>query len=201
MIDPTKITDYHRTEAELQEFLLFCICVAGKNATTTSKNLEKLLIYCCTLAQMDEPFAAVRYVDKYVHLGDQMRIFGFGCWNLKSKGIVAAARCGLDLTKCTAEELEELPGIGRKTSRYFILHSRRNASVACLDTHILKWLSYYTGHSNVPSQTPSSRIQYLHWEKVFLGIAEAMGTSPADLDLKIWNKQRGSDEKSLAKAS
>lgn len=201
MIDPTKITNYNRTTHELQELLLFCIAVAGKNATTTAKNLEKLLSYCYRMSQNKEPFAAVRYVHDNFDLPTQMRIYGFGCWKLKSRGIAAAAASDLDLRTCSIEDLEALPGVGQKTARFFILHSRRNAKVACLDTHILKWMAYFTGFPNVPTQSPSSRSQYLLWEKVFLEIAEAMKTSPADLDLKIWNKQRGTDEESLAKAS
>jgi hypothetical protein len=32
MIDPNKVTNPARTPAELEEFLLFCLVVAGKNA-------------------------------------------------------------------------------------------------------------------------------------------------------------------------
>ena len=40
MIDPYKITNYNRTESQLQEFLLFCILVAGKTAYIQAKKLE-----------------------------------------------------------------------------------------------------------------------------------------------------------------
>lgn len=103
---------------------------------------------------------------------------------------------GLNLKTCTVADLEAIYGIGMKTARYFILHTRKNARVACLDTHILSWLSYYTGYK-VPKQTPT-KTKYLELEKVFLNICDTMQMTPADLDLKIWNKQRGSDEKPLA---
>lgn len=43
MVDPFDITKYNRTQAELEELLLFCISVAGKNARVTSHNLERFL--------------------------------------------------------------------------------------------------------------------------------------------------------------
>ena len=33
MIDPFKITNFKRTDEELEEFWLFCLCVAGKTAS------------------------------------------------------------------------------------------------------------------------------------------------------------------------
>lgn len=194
MIDPTKVTVYNRNTKELEEFLLFCIAVAGKNATTTSKNLEALLAYGSDYCD-GSPYEIVTTINQIRPLNLVLKDFGFGCHGLKAKGFLGAARSGLDLMKCRAIDLENIPGIGMKTSRYFILHSRRGAQVACFDTHLLKWMSYYTGYT-IPKQTPTGK-KYLELEKVFLDIAKSMNISPADLDLKIWNKSRGTDEKSL----
>lgn len=198
MVDPVKATDFARTDAQLEEFLLFCVLVAGKNATRTAINLERLLEY--GRAYRDgSPFAVIRDLDNRVNLAQLMQSLGFGCFNIKSKGISRAARCGLNLRACSVRDLEKLFGIGMKTARYFVLHTRENARVACLDTHVLKWLAYYTGYS-VPKSTPTNK-KYLELEQAFLNIADVMRISPADLDLKIWNKQRGSDEESLAEAA
>ena len=43
LIDPKDITNYNRTDNELQTFWLFCILVAGKNSDTTSRLLTRLL--------------------------------------------------------------------------------------------------------------------------------------------------------------
>ena len=40
---PTDITNYNRTDVELQTFWLFCVLVAGKNSDTTAKLVKKLL--------------------------------------------------------------------------------------------------------------------------------------------------------------
>jgi thermostable 8-oxoguanine DNA glycosylase len=199
MIDPIHITDYERGEASLEELLLFCIAVAGKNAIMTANSLEKLLKYGRKNWKDGHPFEVIRAANKTDNLAEVMKNVGFGCYNLKSKGFMQAAKSGLNLKKCSVDELEALYGVGMKTARFFILHTRKNARVACLDTHVLNWLSYYTGYS-VPETTPS-RKKYLELEKVFLKIADVMNISPADLDLKIWNKQRGSDEESLAKGT
>lgn len=43
MIDPYKITNHKRTRAELEEFLLFCVTVAGKTAYIQAGKLEEFL--------------------------------------------------------------------------------------------------------------------------------------------------------------
>jgi hypothetical protein len=42
-IDPFNITDFNRNHVELKEFLLFCICVAGKKATIISEKINHFL--------------------------------------------------------------------------------------------------------------------------------------------------------------
>ena len=42
-IDPYNITNFNRTEGELQLFLLFCIVVAGKTAYIQAEKLEQFL--------------------------------------------------------------------------------------------------------------------------------------------------------------
>lgn len=188
MIDPTDITHFNRTDAELEEFLLFCIAVAGKNARTTSRNLERLL----ESGKGKTPFEKIRNIASQNSFAETLKSFGFGCYNLKAKGLLTAAESDFDLNKCSVQELEKIPGVGHKTSRFFILHSRKNANVACLDTHILKWLSKHTGDSNVPKVSPGSKKIYLKWENIFLEIAKSMNIPPAKLDLDIWNELSGS---------
>ena len=43
LIDPYKITNYKRSKNELEEFLLFCIVVAGKTAYIQSQKLDEFL--------------------------------------------------------------------------------------------------------------------------------------------------------------
>ena len=43
MIDPAKITNFNRTQSQLEEFLLFCIVVAGKNSKVQAAKLGEFL--------------------------------------------------------------------------------------------------------------------------------------------------------------
>src|SRR5688500_12257176 len=43
MVDPKFVTIYNRSQESLEEFALFSICVAGKNAHNTANSIEKLL--------------------------------------------------------------------------------------------------------------------------------------------------------------
>jgi len=59
----------------------------------------------------------------------------------------------------------------------------------------LQWLARHS-NLNVPKQTPTCK-KYLELENTFLMVAEVLKIHPADLDLRIWNMSRGSDEESL----
>ena len=39
-MNPLDVINYERTEAQLQEFLLFAMCVAGKNADQQGRKLD-----------------------------------------------------------------------------------------------------------------------------------------------------------------
>lgn len=195
MIDPVKATNYKRSQVQLEEFLLFCVAVAGKNATVTARNLDRLLKYAHETAAIYEwrPFYALQRLEEIFprQLPETMRRMGFGSYTKKAGYLLAAVRSGLNLQTCTREELDALPGIGLKTASYFILHTRRNEQIACLDTHILKYLRGRR-YKNIPKSSPQSPKQYLRVEKVFLEIAKKQNVSPAKLDLELWNKSRGS---------
>lgn len=92
--------------------------------------------------------------------------------------------CGIDLRTCTIEELENIHGIGPKTSRFFITCNRPNVRHAVIDTHLLKFLNQYLGLT-VPATTPSGR-EYARLEKAYLDYSDKVGCNPAELDLAIW---------------
>lgn len=190
MIDPVRITDFNRTQDQLEELLLFCIAVAGKKASTTSIILEKFLNYGRKYFKKPaSPFQVIlRMAEKNSDFKEFIRSFGFGCVTMKSRGFIEAAQSGLDLKTCTVKELEEIHGIGMKTSRFFVLHSRKDAGIACLDTHVLKYLKDL-GY-DVPKSTPPKG-KYLKIEKQFLELCKKLNKVPAVFDLEIWNKYAG----------
>ena len=90
------------------------------------------------------------------------------------------------------DELVRVKGIGPKTARFFVMHSRRDQKVATLDVHILKWLREQ-GVERVPSQTPQNEVAYKRLEEKFLKLAKGLGKDPAELDLEIWKKKAKKD--------
>jgi thermostable 8-oxoguanine DNA glycosylase len=66
------------------------------------------------------------------------------------------------------------------------LHTRKDARVAALDTHILKYMRD-CGYE-VPKSTPGSKKQYKKIEEQFLQLADESGQTVADFDLSIWKK-------------
>lgn len=181
MITPNSITNYNRTEAELEEFLLFAILVAGKSAEQQAKKLEQFLAGCPYSKYT--PFQYLEYLIKTSTLTGEMMRLKLGQYKRLTFAFIGILKFKDRLKEVTIEELESVYGVGCKTARFFVLHSRPAAKVAVLDTHILKWMKAL-GH-NVPKATPTKR-NYSIIEKIFLTIAEAKGMSVAELDLQIW---------------
>ena len=195
MIDPINITNYEATDNELQELILFCIAVFNKNANQTAIKLEKFLEFCHLRRRHLSHFDAVRRVARTIPMFELVSRFKFGNTTTKSKGFDEIVSLPIDLRTCTPEELEAVSGIGMKTSRFFILHTRRNARVACLDTHVLRWLRNI-GCENIPKNTPSKKA-YLRIEQMFLSLADELQIDPAKVDLTVWNLQRGTYDKQV----
>jgi len=179
MIYADQITNFNSTDNELQEVILFWICVAGKNADTTARNLDRLL----SGIDGNTPFEKIKKVGAE-KLPQTLKKFGIGCYNNKARALWEIVNSNLDLRTCSVENLEGIYGIGPKTARCFIIHSRPDAKCAGLDTHILKFLRS-KGH-DVPKSTPSSKKQYKELEELFLKYTEESGQSVAEFDLGIW---------------
>ena len=179
MIDPNYITNYNLTSHQLEEALLFWICVAGKTARTIAPRLDKLLISL----EGHSPFEKVKRAG-LEKLTNMVKENGIGCYSIKAKSMWEAANSGLNLSTCTVEDLEGIYGIGMKTSRCFLIHSRPYSDCAGLDTHVLKFLRDM-GHE-VPKSTPSSKKKYQEVEKIFLSYVNDSSLSVAEFDLYIW---------------
>lgn len=183
LVDPYDITDFDRSESELQLVLLFWIAAAGKKATSASRALSSLLKEGSERFLLDEPFRIIAaYGDS---LAESMRRHGMGCYNNKSRCMLALAHSGIDLNTCSVSELESIPGIGPKTSRCFLMHSRKGVRHAGLDTHVLKYMRDLG--IDVPKSTPTGK-KYAEVEAAFLVLADKSGLSVAEFDLDIWRR-------------
>lgn len=200
MINPYEITDCNRSKAELEEFLLFTIVVAGKTAYIQSKKLDDFLEDCKTSfnCQNSTPFEILKLLVKENVLLTSLIKSKLGQYNKIYNAFSYIAKNNIDLKTCDINELEKIPGVGPKTSRFFLLHSRA-CKVAILDTHILKWFKTI-GYNDVPKTTPSSKTTYKKWEDIFLKYCQENNLSPASLDLTIWKsfaKVDKTNEKSI----
>ena len=190
MIDPTAVTNYNRTDAELEELMLFSIAVAGKTAQIVSKQLQSLL----DAAPGKSPFDKINKLVKAGKLLSALKKSRLGKYSILVKAYTQIT--SFDLRTATADELETVHGIGPKTARFFLLHSRPGVQVAALDTHILKFLKEL-GH-DVPDTTPTGK-KYKLLEAVFIEEAKKRGRPIAELDLAIWNHYSKGGDKSNAK--
>lgn len=184
LIDPKKITNFTRTQAELQSFFLFGLFCAGKNSDYAAKCLAKLLHN----NEGETPFEVLKNLGE-TGIHNALVASRIGQYTRLTKAIVDAVY--LDLSTCTLEELMSVHGVGQKTARFFLLHTRPNCKVAVLDTHILKWLR--DNEVDAPQVTPTSVKQYKALEEKFLFLAgiNFPFMSIADVDLTLWMKYSG----------
>jgi len=189
MIDPEKVTNYNMIDKQLEEFILFWVCAAGKNGRTAARCLNNLLTDMGAFYLNNTPFHTILNLHALFDLPQTLKYYGIGCYNSKAKSFyelaVAKFKGELDLRTCTASDLESIHGVGPKTARCFLLHSRKNAQVAGLDTHMLKHLKKL-GY-DVPKSTPTGK-KYLDLEEKVLILAKEAGMTPAAYDLKIWTE-------------
>lgn len=194
MIDPSDVTKYDRTEEELEEWLLFCIVAAGKTAKTQARLLENFLTSLrdisksLTGATGQSPFKLIYNADSIGVLKDELIKSRLGQYNRLEKSFRKTHDFIGKLKTITIDELETIPGVGPKTSRFFLLHSRQNQNYAVLDTHIL----HYMRDNGLTSFTITpDKKRYASVEQQFLNHAKAINKTLADLDLEIWKTYSG----------
>ena len=160
--------------------LIFAMIVAGKTAKFAEAVMVKL-------------FPADRYPDSYFDqvrewvsqgvLREKLEKARTGNYGKLEKGFTYIAERVWKLDTITVDQLEKIPGIGPKSSRFFLLWTRPDERVAALDVHVLRWMSEQ-GY-DVPRSTPSGK-KYAWIEKQFIAEADKRGVKPRDLDFAIW---------------
>lgn len=188
MIDPANVTNYERKQAELEEFLLFCVMVANKNSERSAKALDFLLRQG---NEGDTPFQTIRRMVEndtlmtrlvQARTGEYMRR-----WRTLTELSLGMAG---NLANVTVDHLQTIHGIGPKTARFFVINTQRGARYAALDTHILKFLKD-AGWPDIPKTTPQKPSEYRRIEEYFLTEASVAGIEPASLDLAVWKQYSG----------
>jgi len=219
MIIPNKITDYKRNEWDIQEFFVFAVAVQGKPSEQTARKVQALVdhitemfgenpfyeehpyetgILHYLLGEKDTPNAGVELLKEFkfgkYHQWEKLIDWFKGLkWELLD-GMEEPQTLGDWLRRATIEQLEWIPSVGKKTSRFFKLHSDPEARCVPLDTHILKFLKDKHCHDpeRIPKQTPSSIYEYQSLETFALDymgnyITQSSTCSTiAEADLEIW---------------
>jgi len=189
-IDPKNITDFNRDTDQLQAFWLFCMFVAGKNSDWASKCLKKVIdtadTYKSTHGGIFNHFKSIG--ETGVH--NMLVANRVGQYTRLTKGIMQSL--DLDLRNCSLQDLLNIHGVGNKTARFFLLHTRDRCDYAVLDTHILSWMRDH-GVEDAPKSTPTNLKVYAELENRYriLSRLHYPHLSNAQIDLLIWTKQSG----------
>ena len=190
MINPYQITKYDRSSSELEEFLLFCIVVAGKTAYIQAQKLEDFLVSVNKRLMMPEninPFQTIKSAEQHGILFEEIKLAKLGQYKKIYSGFKYISDREYNLSRMTPKILEEIPGVGMKTSRFFLLHSDTfyKDKIAILDTHILKFIKENID-DRAPKSTPVIPLTYRFWESMFLTWCLENKKNVADFDLEVW---------------
>ena len=189
MINPAEVTNYNRTQYELEEFILFCINVAGKKSAIEAPKLEVFIERAKDITKETTPFNCIKKLIKLGRLNEIMHWAKLSPYAQRYNSYVAVAKIK-DLQIVTLNRLLQVPGIGLKTARFFLSHSREDFDEPMLDTHILRFLRDQ-GYGDAPKSTPSNENTYHYFANIFKNIARQLGKSVTDLDLEIWKQYSG----------
>ena len=190
MVNPYNITNYNRTKNELQEFILFTIVVAGKTAYIQAQKLDQFLNSINTRLMMPDnisPFQSLKSAYDNGILLEEIHKAKLGQYKKIYSAFLYIIEHDINLNRTTPVELELIPGVGMKTSRFFLLHSDMNYkdNIAILDTHILKFIKENIDN-RAPKSTPTNSNTYKHWEDLFLMWCDENKKDTAEFDLEIW---------------
>ena len=189
MINPAEVTNYNRTQSELEEFILFCINVAGKKSAIEAPKLEVFIERAKNITKETTPFNCIKKLIKLGRLNEIMHWAKLSPYAQRRNSYVAVAKIK-DLQTVTLNRLLQVPGIGLKTARFFLSHSREDFDEPMLDTHILRFLRDQ-GYVDAPKSTPTNENTYHYFANIFKNIARQLGKSVTDLDLEIWKQYSG----------
>lgn len=185
------------TEEDRQQFLLFAIAVAGKEAQRTKAALNLFLIELLKVVpDAARPFDMIhRATDEQLmtalkasKIGQYSRIF-IAYREVAERFSYPRYYLFIPLYGVKVEELESVHGIGPKTARYFVQYAQGNRQVAAIDTHLLKWLRDL-GYGWVPKNTPPAGPRYRACEEAFLHECYIRSWDPIEADFKVWKAYR-----------
>lgn len=192
IVCPDIVTNYKRNDFELEAFALFSLLTANKPAHRMADITNRIVEAHWFQNKVGVITALKRY--ELQSLKALLKLYKTGQYN-RIAGAIKRMPESADLRALPVTTLERI--MGKKTSRFFILHSRKNAECVPLDTHILRWLRI--NGVNAPKNTPSTKTPYEYFEHQALRLFDLYfkGWATADVDLHVWITMRGMDPESI----
>jgi thermostable 8-oxoguanine DNA glycosylase len=134
-----------------------------------------------------DPFQSLISADQHGILFEEIKKAKLGQYKKIYSGFKFITQKDYNLNRMTPKILEEIPGVGMKTSRFFLLHSDifYKDKIAILDTHILKFIKENID-DRAPKSTPVIPLTYRFWEDMFLNWCNNNNKNVADFDLEVW---------------
>lgn len=192
---------FDATDHQLQRMLMTGVVVAGKVARQQQDKLDQFEVLLWRRAEkaatVFNAMLQVANMDGWSGVEDMLRKVKMGQYTRVIAAFRGMVEAKLDLRTCSRDDLVKIPGIGLKTASFFIMFTRRNANIACLDTHILAYMREHNMHPQVPRSTPPPKL-YLELEKVWLFHCKEINRDPAELDFEIWLARNHGDRAAAA---
>jgi len=175
----------------LEKFLLTAV-FAGKWAHTQQAKLNQFLEDLQRVYPNWTPLKALaRQRPDEIRLG--LLMVRMGQYTRRTQTLAQLSRAvypshgtPLDLHTCSPEALEKIHGLGMKTSRFFIMHSRKSPDYAVLDAHILAYMRTYGVADSIPKSTPTEPKEYARLEAAWLRHCQELNKHPGELGFTIW---------------
>jgi endonuclease III len=182
------MTDFE-IQFDRQTKLIYSMIVAGKSANFADKATANFLVECAKIIGVKASYFIPFYLIAHLTSSQReicLRRARTGNYSKLSKALdqILALKTPIDFDKCTPDDLEKIHGIGKKTSRFFIMWIRPNEEYAALDVHVLRWMRSL-GY-NAPKATPSNPKKYRELELAFISEAAKRGKTARQLDMEIW---------------
>jgi thermostable 8-oxoguanine DNA glycosylase len=214
LVDPvSNCNDFERTDAEVEVWLIFCVMVAGHEATTTARKIHNLFLGMTDInvgraplhIPLMMPIGYLRFARSVGLLEPLMRSARTGCYTNYRKTfdyLIDNEIDGAKLRRMSLQDLIKIPSVGLKTASFFIMSTRRDVRMAALDTHLLKYLRERAAiggfvadwlreegvdPARIPKATPANAELYAKLERVILKIADMYCMTPQDFDFAVWS--------------
>jgi endonuclease III len=203
-----KPTTHQSKLRTIQKFLIHCVLVAGKTAPF-ARQKSNMIVNLCPPSSL--PLDYLGGMPSPI-LEKLLRLVKTGNYRKTMSFFSALKNAKLDLLTCTPDELDDIPGIGPKTARYFIMYTRNEEAsegMAVIDTHVLKWLRTNEfakqrleelGIKKLPKSTPQSKKLYHALESIVAAHAKLNGVSCRKWDMGNWDDKSCNIDEARAEA-